>query len=131
MPSTPIPKIASQCQIGGAAIDAPVQCRDRRHAELFEAVDGALESVAVVVIVLTGVAFHQRADVKTRTEAFASVRQHKNPDRDVGIDAVEELFEHVQIRRLDAIVLARAIKPDHGATFGDSQDRRAWFIKNG
>ena len=93
MPSTPIRKSQRQCQIGGTAIDTAVQRRDRRHAELFEAVDGALESVAVVVIVLTGVAFHQRADVKTRTEAFASGRQHENPDRGIGIDAGEKLLK--------------------------------------
>src|SRR4051794_2617155 len=123
----PDPEIAGQRQIGRAPIDTAVQRRDCWHPQPFERIDRALEGVAARLLAMrvSGAPVEQCADMVAGAESLCTgAGQHQDADRRVLVDPREGLAQQGQIVRLDAIVLARPVEPDRGATLGYRDDRR-------
>lgn len=116
-------EIAGQGHVGGAAVNAAVQRGDGGHAQRFEAIDHALEGVRVV-IASAFLVVAQRAYVEARAEALACARQDHDPDRGIGVDAIEDLDQRREIVGLQPVVLARPVEKHKGTSIGDGEDGR-------
>src|SRR5439155_26937681 len=96
-------EIAGQRQVGRAAIDAAVEPADRRQREVLKPVDDDLERRSGGLLLAVGRAFGDRTKIIPATEGAAGASQHQNPQRGVGLDPVEQVYQRVEILRLQPV----------------------------
>src|SRR5882757_6729435 len=126
------PEIACQRQIGRAAIDAAVKPADRRHRKVFQPVDGDLEGRArAVLFERAGRAFGDRIEIIAGAESAAGAGQHQYPDREIGLDPVEQFLQRVEVVGLQPVQMLRPVEADGGAVTGDIEQRRAGAFRIG
>src|SRR5712672_2379544 len=117
-------EIAGQRQVGRAAIDAAVEPADRRQREVLKPVDDDLERRSSGLLLCVGRAFGDRAKIVPGAERAAGAGQHQNPERGIGLDAVEQFYQRVEILRLQPVQMLRPVEADGGPRAVDVEHRR-------
>ena len=118
-------EVAGQRQVGRAAIHPAVDPADRRHREIFEPIDYELERGPRGLLLCVGRAFGDRAEIVSGAERTASAGQHQHPDRRIGFDPVEQLYQRIEVIGLQAIQMLRPVEADGGACAHDIKQRHA------
>src|ERR1051326_98803 len=117
-------EIASERQIGAAAVEAAAHRANRRHAQRLELIDHAVEAGRARVV-----AFRREfLEVEAGAEGASTGREHEHADPAVLLDTREMLAQCGDVAGLDAVVMARSIEPDGGARALDLENGWAWRL---
>jgi transposase, IS30 family len=118
-------EIAGQRQIGRAAIDAAIEPADRGNAEILEPVDDNLERRSGAVLFNgAGGALGDRIEVVSRAEDAAGAGEDQHPDRGIGLNAVEQFQQGVEVVGLQPVQMPGTVEADGGARAVEFEDRR-------